>query len=73
MSEYYKTGDARTLEPYFSRHMMAMTAENLDRKDDIAMELAERDKCIALLKAVIRLSQEKQIPVPPCFTIGARQ
>ena len=51
MSEYYKTGDARTLEPYFSRHMMAMTAENLDSKADIAMELAERDQRIALLEA----------------------
>lgn len=53
MSEYYKTSDARTLEPYFSRHMMAMTTENLDSKADIAMELAERDQRIALLEAEI--------------------
>lgn len=52
MSEYYKTGDARTLEPYFSRHMMAMTKERLDIKSDIAMELAERDQRISLLEAV---------------------
>lgn len=53
MSEYYKTADARTLEPHFSRHMMAMTTENLNSKDDIAMELAARDQRIALLKEAL--------------------
>ena len=53
MSQYYKTSDARTLEPYFSLHMMAMTKERLDIKSDIAMELAERDQRIALLEAAI--------------------
>jgi hypothetical protein len=33
--------------------MMAMTAENLDSKADIAIELAERDKRKALLEARI--------------------
>jgi len=38
------------LEPWFSRHMEAMTAEDLHWKGDIAMELAWRDKQIGMLK-----------------------
>lgn len=40
----YTERDPRDLEPYFSLHMLAMTAENLVEKADIAMELAFRDK-----------------------------
>jgi hypothetical protein len=32
------------LEPYYSRHVLAMTAEKLHEKSDIAAELAFRDK-----------------------------
>ncbi len=52
-TEYRTRPDPRDLEPFFSRHMMAMTAEELDSKADIAMELAYRDKRIALLEAEV--------------------
>ncbi len=32
------------LEPYYAKHVYAMTAENLHSKSDIAAELAYRDK-----------------------------
>ncbi len=41
------------LQPWFYRHMYAMTAENLRSKGDIAMELAYRDKQIHNLNKVI--------------------
>jgi hypothetical protein len=43
--------DAYSLEPHYSRHVMAMTAEELHAKSDIAAELAFRDKRIAALEA----------------------
>jgi hypothetical protein len=36
-----------TLEPYYSRHVSAMTTEGLHGKGDIAAELAWRDKALA--------------------------
>jgi len=42
--------DPVTLEPYFSKHMLAMTEEDLHNKADIAVELAYRDKRIAELE-----------------------
>jgi len=48
----YGHDDARDYEPYFSRHLMAMTAENLHSKGEIACELAYRDARIAELEAV---------------------
>lgn len=47
---YPKESDLRTLEPYFSLHMEAMTAEGLHLKSDIAEQLALRDKRIAELE-----------------------
>jgi len=54
------------LQPWFSRHMEAMTAEDLRRKGDIAMELSWRDKQIDVLKnhlnvlvAIVESQQDK--------------
>ena len=49
MSEYAER-KAQELEPYFIRHLSAMTAEGLHSKADIAKELAFRDKRIADLE-----------------------
>ena len=38
------------VEPYYSRHVAAMTAEELHSKADIARQLAWRDQRIAALK-----------------------
>jgi len=38
------------LQPWFTRHMEAMTVEGLHRKGDIAMELSFRDKKIDILE-----------------------
>jgi hypothetical protein len=46
----YPKLDPSELEPYFSKHMLAMTAEGLHSKADIAIQLAWRDKEIATLK-----------------------
>lgn len=45
----YAERDPEELEPYRMQHLMAMTAEGLHSKADIADELAYRDKCIAEL------------------------
>ena len=49
-SLYNKTATGRNLEPWFSKHMMAMTAEGLHAKSEIAVELARRDKRIKELE-----------------------
>jgi hypothetical protein len=49
----YPEQDPRELEPYFSFHMNAMTAERLDGKAEIAEQLAWRDKKIEALKEYI--------------------
>jgi hypothetical protein len=41
------------MEPEYSTHMLAMTAEDLHSKADIARELAYRDKQIAVLKMTL--------------------
>lgn len=43
----YAERDYDEIEPYRMRHVMAMTAEGLHSKSDIADELAYRDKVIA--------------------------
>jgi len=43
MSEYDKDRDPEALEPFYTRHVSAMTAEGLHAKSDIAAELAYRD------------------------------
>jgi hypothetical protein len=50
----YGHDDARDYEPYFSRHLMAMTAENLHGKGEIACELAYRDARIAELETQLK-------------------
>ena len=47
----YADRDPRKLEPQFSQHMHAMTAENLHSKAAIAEELAHRDREIERLTA----------------------
>ena len=48
----YADRDPATLEPHYSEHVNAMTAEKLHEKSAIAAELAYRDKRIAeLLRA----------------------
>jgi len=54
----YGHDDARDYEPYFSRHLMAMTAENLHGKGEIACELAYRDARIAELEKVTEVAEE---------------
>lgn len=53
----YAERDPRDLEPYFSRHMMAMTAEKLNTKAAIAEELAYRDKQIHALEKMPRCDE----------------
>lgn len=50
MTVYPKDLDPQSLEPYYSRHIMAMTAEDLHEKSDIALQLAWRDKTISVLE-----------------------
>ena len=40
----YASRDVRGLEKYYTDHVMAMTAEGLHSKSDIAAELAYRDQ-----------------------------
>lgn len=49
MSEY-GGHDPEELGDYYTKHVMAMTAEKLHHKGDIAVELAYRDKRIAELE-----------------------
>ena len=50
MSEY-DLRDVRKLEPYYGKHVLAMTSEGLEEKSDIAAELAFRDRRIADLES----------------------
>ena len=45
----YADHDPIELEPYYTRHVQAMTAERLHEKGDIAVQLAYRDVRIARL------------------------
>jgi len=49
----YAVRNPYELQPWFFRHMEAMTAENLHSKGDIAMELAWRDKQIHNLNKIV--------------------
>ena len=61
MNEYGKLDehDPVELEPEFGKHMMAMTAEDLHSKGDIAVELAYRDRRIAQLEAELSEAKSK--------------
>ena len=54
-------------EPYYCAHVMAMTAEGLHSKSDIAVQLAWRDKRIDELKAL--LSQFANIDAKQSLTL----
>ncbi|MGL4566351.1 MAG: hypothetical protein ACRCVD_13745 [Halioglobus sp.] len=62
----YGHDDARDYEPYFSRHLMAMTSEDLHGKGEIACELAYRDARIAELKAENQRLREALTLVATC-------
>ncbi len=49
----YAIRSARDLGKYYTDHLMAMTAEELHDKSDIAAELAYRDKEIKSLKELL--------------------
>ena len=53
MTKLYAKRIPSELQPWFSQHMEAMTAENLHSKGEIAMELAWRDKQIDKLNKSI--------------------
>jgi hypothetical protein len=50
----YVTRKPWELEPYYSRHVAAMTAEGLHAKADIAAELAWRDKELARAMGLVK-------------------
>ena len=56
MSEYAER-EAQDLEPYYIRHVAAMTAEGLHSKAAIAKELAYRDQRIADLERQLAWKQ----------------
>lgn len=47
------------LEPHYSRHVSAMTAEALHSKADIAAQLAWRDKTIAELRSELDIRTQE--------------
>lgn len=49
----YAERNLETLEPHYSKHVLAMTVEGLHAKADIAAELAHRDKLIEIQKKYI--------------------
>jgi hypothetical protein len=49
----YGCSNLHTLEPYYSRHVAAMTEEGLHSKSDIAAELAFRDKEMERLRKTV--------------------
>lgn len=64
MTHLYDERDPEELEPYFSRHMNAMTAEDLRGKAAIACELAWRDKQIEELEECLKsaIFEVRQLP-----------
>lgn len=53
----YADRDPRELEPLYSLHVNAMTAEGLHSKADIAAELAARDREIDRLRKIVKMGQ----------------
>lgn len=51
---YPRDLDPQALEPHFGRHMLALTAENLDGKAEIAEQLAWRDMRLEALSRIVR-------------------
>jgi hypothetical protein len=54
----YPPQDPISLEPHYSRHIAAMTAEGLHSKADIAEQLAWRDQEIERLRKQLHGSSE---------------
>ena len=57
MTKQYEKRNPRELDEvgnYFSKHLNAMTGENLHSKSDMAMELGYRDMIIDTLKANLK-------------------
>ena len=59
MAEYCKEICSDDLEPHYTKHVKAMTAEGLHDKGDIARELARRDGHIDLLLNRVKLMEEE--------------
>lgn len=60
MSKLYTERDIIEQGDYYSRHTSAMTGEGLDRKSDIAAELAHRDIQIDQLQARVAELEESK-------------
>lgn len=56
----YPEQNPMQLEPHFSRHMLAMTAEGLHDKAAIAEQLAYRDQQIEVLRAAVEPNDTDQ-------------
>ena len=57
----YADRDPSKLEPWYSQHVNAMTAEGLHSKSDIAAELAHRDRQIReLMERIVALEQQNE-------------
>src|SRR5690606_32041610 len=57
----YADRDPSKLEPWYSQHVSAMTAEGLHSKSDIAAELAHRDRQIReLMERIVALEQQNE-------------
>jgi len=57
----YADRDPSELEPWYSQHVNAMTAEGLHSKSDIAAELAHRDRQIReLMERIVTLEQQNE-------------
>lgn len=59
---YPKTVGPWDLEPHYSRHVGAMTSEGLHEKQDIAFQLALRDKEIERLRGMLLEATAKAEP-----------
>lgn len=69
----YPDVDPRELEPEFSIHMLAMTAEGLHGKSEIAAQLALRDKRFLKLQSDMleNEAEERQAVVPSPLHLAA--
>src|SRR5690606_10050097 len=55
----YADRDPSELEPWYSQHVNAMTAEGLHSKSDIAAELAHRDRQIRELRDALTWTAQR--------------
>lgn len=73
----YAERDPMALEPHYSRHVLAMTAEGLHWKSNIAAQLAWRDLRIEQLEAALATQSPPKeklcrgIPRPGCNYLAA--